>query len=146
MFEISVSKNKIIDGCIVLNDFLQLPKNIQKIFIDWCQLRIYDLFLKDYDNGKSFKRSVVSCERNDNILINNQMEVEWFPLLHSYHLIRFIEDKKCGKLDIYKFKEEYVVEICDKKYNTNSLDLLQALWLVSIEIAKEEFEISQIDA
>ncbi len=139
---------------ISAEEFLNQPKKVQKVFIDWWKPSIGDLYSDD--------KICIKCVFGSNTVewINTDKEyVKYVPLLTEGHLRIFIEDKKSGIIDIgyygdseggydinifkLDYKKEFIMnDETDRleQYTFEKLgeDLLQAYWKVACEIAKEE--------
>jgi hypothetical protein len=136
---------------IKLEQFKSLEEDVQKVFLNWWKPKRYDLYIDSND------LSQVECldfvhENEEGILYfsmrDNISELEdMVPLLNKGQLGEFIEDKTDKSMEIkiskWKYKEHEPVEISviDRKHDLFYKEyggLLQALWKVALEIAKEE--------
>jgi hypothetical protein len=136
--------------------FLEQPKEVQKVFLDWWLPEIRDLFFRDFrreNDGEQFLRGIyIGCILDNGTLINAKRSKEssleyapFSPVFTEGQLRKFIEDKTYCRIDTTYFKDEYCVDIYDgneweiptHSFNTGTLDLLQAYWQVACKIAKE---------
>jgi len=128
-------------------EFLEQPKEVQEVFMEWWKPSIGDLYCNLY-NGQQ-----------DNILVVNNVQLEFFKtfsndikkygvlLFTEGQLRKFIEDKTACKLQIYYNGDiGYTIQIgysdsfAKYEYDMHEdlgEDLLQAYWKVACEIAKE---------
>jgi hypothetical protein len=130
---------------IEAEEFLKQDERIQKVFIDWWQPSLGDLFTtkRVYDEIDV----IVDATKNDiwgmnntfkgNIYSSVDKSLMPFPLLTEGQLKQFIEDKTKCKLNIGNISK--IINIYKKEldipYETN---LLHAYWQVALQIAKEE--------
>lgn len=135
---------------ISAEEFLKQPKEVQRIFLDWWQPCVGDLYV-DEGCDKKF-------DDTDGILVFEEFSDEYLcaygrysvsfkgdliPLLTEGQLRKFIEDKTKYKLEISYYEiNGYDISLTDGKTNYfNYLDLgrdlLQTYWKVACEIAKE---------
>lgn len=124
---------------ITASEFLKQPKETQKAFVDWWEPQFGDLFVNkaDYNNTINCIYRFIGSNLNDRD--NNKNNC--IPLFQIHHLIKFIEDKKFY-IEFNNFKK--IKEVCVYKSLCQTRptrftkgDLLQVLWQVAIEIAKE---------
>ena len=141
---------------ISAEEFLEQPKEVQKVFIDWWNPSIGDLYLNTPGNREDFEQivEVIYSQELANDAYNNkncnmkESRGDYFPLLTEGQLRKFIEDKTGGIETIEHF-------ICIGEYDIKTLplvdgiyehdiyedlgdDLLQAYWKVAVEIASKE--------
>lgn len=132
---------------ISAEEFLKQPKKVQKVFIDWWQPSIGDLFINKCDYQLHVHHVDKIC--GDRLYCYDK----WFslkdviPLLTEGQLRRFIEDKTgdiilFGYDDLTQPHSWYCHKTCKAYeiigYKDLEEDLLQAYWKVSCEIAKEQ--------
>ena len=124
---------------ITAEQFLEQPKEVQKIFLDWFENNAdsYDLVCTDTKiKYISFYGDLEFGEKAD-----------YFPLLTEGQLRKFIEDKTGCYIDISHNSMDTCIQLCDKEdeypieeweWQYLSNDLLQAYWKVAVEIASKE--------
>ena len=136
---------------ISAEEFLKQPKEIQKVFIDWWEPQLFDLYIFD-------KRIIEIVRTSDENMIlpcksNNIWEEKkhCIPLLTEGQLRKFIEDKTNSKIDMMFFKNGYDFELFsigklqdefeailpEGAFEELPCSLLQAYWKVALEIARE---------
>lgn len=143
-------------------EFLNQPKEIQKVFMEWWQPSIGDLYACT-NNGvlKVIDVDVLSEYETEGSLKNtihcfNSIYDYIIPLLTEGQLRKFIEDKTNSTIDItrtflkegnkYNFDFELWIVVENRiKYNGSfeydmENNLLQAYWKVACEMAKESVE------
>ena len=148
---------------IKAEEFLQQPKEIQKVFLDWWQPEEFDIYV----NKELEKHRVTQTDLEDDVC-NYYLSVESVPLLTEGQLREFIEDKtselaktKCKMKIEYKTKDEieesksnsnlslqsqegYFIQITSTEFMGGIMefhdlgtDLLKAYWEVAYKIAYE---------
>lgn len=138
---------------ISAEEFLKQPKEAQKVFIDWWNPSIGDLYLNTPGNREDFEQivEVIYSQELANDAYNNkncnmkESRGDYFPLFTEGQLRKFIEDKTGYKVetpwhgcyDIYLVDHLTGQEVI-KDYSNLGTDLLQAYWKVACEIAKEQ--------
>lgn len=92
---------------ISAEEFLQQPKEIQKVFLDWWQPEEFDIYV----NKELEKHRVTQVDLEDDVC-NYYLKTEYIPLLTEGQLREFIEDKtselakaQCKMKIEYKTKE-----------------------------------------
>ncbi|NFI06017.1 hypothetical protein FC959_16930 [Clostridium botulinum] len=130
---------------ISAKEFLKQPKEIQKVFIDWWQPRIFDLYHVEFkDEEEIFSKNLsISQEDIDEFGIDffpNGIDGNVFPLLTEGQLRKFIEDNINKKVDIIHYINEGYILVVDEDIDYSNLghDLLQAYWKVACQIANKE--------
>jgi len=140
---------------ITVEQFKEQPKEVQKVFLDWWEPSVGDIFIfitDEYDNSDC-NIGVLSSEKQ--IEITNTSKGEYrIPLFTEGQLRKFIEDKvKCKVMVEYTSCENIVIKICTQdevtgalRYNrkstfsNNKFDLINSYWKVACMIAKEEVD------
>jgi len=132
-------------------EFLKQPVEVREVFINWWKPSVGDLFM--VEKIVSFygdKHNFIECfltgfEVADLTEIERKRII--CPLFTEGQLRKFIEDKTNGKVESYYAWDYYTIAIrdteCggdDPQYDTEETDLLQALWKLACEIAKESVE------
>lgn len=148
---------------IKAEEFLQQPKEIQKVFLDWWQPEEFDIYV----NKELEKHRVTQTDLEDDVC-NYYLSVESVPLLTEGQLREFIEDKtselaktQCKMKIEYKTKDEieesksnsnlplqsqegYFIQITSTEFMGGIMefhdlgtDLLKAYWQVACKIAYE---------
>ena len=132
--------------------FLDQPKKIQQIFIDWWKPEIGDLFTwKFSEKEKDGLLNVQCCNSSLEIKItteNKGLKIgDRIPLLTEGQLRQFIEDKANCTIDIstkkreINCKYEYKVTLWGRReyesYTIEGDSFLDAYWEVAIDIIKE---------
>ena len=147
---------------IKAEEFLQQPKEIQKVFLDWWQPEEFDIYV----NKELEKHRVTQTDLEDDVC-NYYLKTEYIPLLTEGQLREFIEDKtselakaQCKMKIEYKTKDEieenkrglnliplqsqegYFIQITSTefrggimKFHDLGTDLLKAYWQVACKIA-----------
>ena len=147
---------------IKAEEFLQQPKEIQKVFLDWWQPEEFDIYV----NKELEKHRVTQTDLEDDVC-NYYLKTEYIPLLTEGQLREFIEDKtselakaQCRMKIEYKTKDEieenkrglnliplqsqegYFIQITSTefrggimKFHDLGTDLLKAYWQVACKIA-----------
>lgn len=132
---------------ISAEEFLKQPKEIQKLFIEWWQCEIGDLFAFDSDDDRDLNILQVVGSENQKAMTKANKGGSRIPLFVEGQLRQFIEDKTGCKLDIEYFSTDSILfrfRIGRKErkshmfYDTKSL--IQAYWKVALEIAKEKVQ------
>ena len=140
---------------ITAEQFLEQPKEVQKVFIDWWNPSIGDLYLNTPGNREDFEQivEVIYSQELANDAYNNkncnmkESRGDYFPLLTEGQLRKFIEDKTGCYIDISHNSMDTCIQLCDKEdeypigeweWQYLSNDLLQAYWKVAVEIASKE--------
>ena len=127
--------------------FSKQPKEVQKVFIDWWEPSLFDLYC--YKDDLKIRR-VTETDLQDisnNYLYNPKSKFA-IPVFIEGQLRKFIEDKTGAKIEInYHYNGEYDINLFNpitSEYNDDynleniSIDLLQAYWKVAVQIASEE--------
>lgn len=139
---------------ITVEQFKEQPKEVQKVFLDWWQPRVWDIFIfntDEYDNSDSNIGVLASLKQ---ISITRRRKGEYrIPLFTEDQLRKFIEDKTNGIVKLIQWniedsqvsKRGYAIDILRKNeyhvtyhYQDLGEDLLQAYWKVACMIAKDE--------
>ena len=146
---------------IKAEEFLQQPKEIQKVFLDWWQPEEFDIYV----NKELEKHRVTQVDLEDDVC-NYYLKTEYIPLLTEGQLREFIEDKtselakaQCKMKIEYKTKDEieesksnsnlslqsqegYFIQITSTEFMGGIMefhdlgtDLLKAYWQVACKIA-----------
>ena len=147
---------------IKAEEFLQQPKEIQKVFLDWWQPEEFDIYV----NKELEKHRVTQTDLEDDVC-NYYLKTEYIPLFTEGQLREFIEDKtselakaQCRMKIEYKTKDEieenkrglnliplqsqegYFIQITSTefrggimKFHDLGTDLLKAYWQVACKIA-----------
>ncbi len=136
---------------ISAEEFLKQDKEVQKVFLDWWKPSIGDLYcikqrINLFDDTTQQILQTVSFnydESSKNLMLGFNFIA---PLFTEGQLRKFIEDKKCGKVDItYDNEDGCAIGLTDKTglysdlYNHLDKDLFKAYWEVAVHIAKEEY-------
>ena len=130
---------------ITVEQFQEQPLEVQKVFIDWWQPEIGDIFqfaTVDFDNDDS---TIVVISGKKQIKIAEWGKGEYrIPLFTEGQLRKFIEDKLDMKIqcEIHPLTLDYIILVKDNSGNkvwmhAGKEDLLQAYWKVACMIAKE---------
>lgn len=139
---------------ITVEQFQEQPLEVQKVFIDWWQPNIGDIFdwIKPKGEVNNDLRKMECCNSENIVEITKCFkgieEGNRIPLFTEGQLRKFIEDKtSCRNIeltinaeseeyDLFCFKE--VWSWCeDREYNELGTNVLQAYWKVACMIAKE---------
>lgn len=125
---------------ITIEQFQEQPKEVQKVFLDWWQPSVGDIFMDLAPNSK--KKLLVIEDKGDCVDVK-LIKSEVIPLLTEGQLRKFIEDKKGKIVEINLFCGGYSVVTAYRKCEFNNLgkDLLQAYWKVACKIASEEIKL-----
>ena len=131
---------------ITAEQFLEQPKEVQKVFIDWWNPSIGDLYLNTPGNREDFEQivEVIYSQELANDAYNNkncnmkESRGDYFPLLTEGQLRQFIEDKTRTKIDIEFYTTGYEIFASSDEYHIRTDNLFQAYWQVAIKIASEE--------
>ena len=113
---------------ISAEEFLKQDEKIQEVFKEY-----FDHKEMLFENGIIYYGSFKD-------------EIEYIPLLTEGQLREFIEDNKCGKVDITYDEDGYKIGLTDETglysdlYNHLDKDLLQAYWKVAVQIVKEQLK------
>lgn len=132
---------------ITVEQFQEQPLEVQKVFIDWWQPEIGDIFqFVDFDNDDS-TIGVISGKKQIKIAKQGKGEYR-IPLFTEGQLRKFIEDKtncknielkgniESDQYDLFCFKE--IWSCCEEReYNKLGTNVLQAYWKVACMIVKE---------
>lgn len=131
---------------ISAEEFLTQPEKVQKVLLDWWKDNISIL---DFYKTRSILCGSIHVNNEEQIKAIKKFISDTIPLLKVDQLIKFIEDKTKYKVIFeYTCVGNVVVKMlfnnktngsleCKRKFNTMEIDLLQALWKVTIEIAKD---------
>ncbi len=132
---------------ITAEQFLKQNEEVQEIFIDWWDIQIGDLFNVKYqdEEGKWDKDLIVTkkdIEKYGEGFFPSGIDGKVILLFQIHHLIQFIEEELNGKINIsYNFETEsyeiLVTRVITHVYETNTDNLLQALWQVACKIASK---------
>jgi hypothetical protein len=135
---------------IKFQEFKELPKETQKVFLDWWNPKFFDLL--HCECGATFC-GYYDGEENISYYDFKTKQREWIskykviPLFTEGQLRQFIEDKTTDKLIThYRYGERKIllydesIDEYSKIFNNTAENLLQAYWNVAIEIAKGEVE------
>lgn len=125
---------------ITVEQFQEQPLEVQKVFIDWWQPEIGDIFqfaTVDFDNDDS-TIGVISGKKQIKIAEWGKGEYR-IPLFTEGQLRKFIEDKKGKIVEVNLYCGGYSIVTAYRKCEIDNLgkDLLQAYWKVACMIAKE---------
>lgn len=133
---------------ISVEEFLKQPKEVQKVFINWWQPKLFDLIHIDYYSVNSID-TVISekdIKKYGIEFFPNGIDGDVIPLFTEGQLRKFIEYKKQCKIDIQNCEDATYLYLYDlnalegmylEEYAIGTTDLLQAYWKVACEIAKE---------
>lgn len=130
---------------ITVEQFKEQPKEVQKVFLDWWEPSVGDIFQFEtvvFNNDDS-TIGVIGSKRQIKIVEDGKGEYR-MPLFTEGQTRRFIEDKTntdtiLGLSDC----KEYIVALIKndddlyKTIDTKETNLLQAYWKVACMIAKE---------
>lgn len=138
---------------ITVEQFQEQPLKVQKVFIDWWQPEIGDIFdwIKSKGEVKSDLRKMECCNSENIIEMTNFFkgikEGDRIPLFTEGQLRKFIEDKLDMKIqcEIHPLTLDYIILVKNNSGNkvwmhTGKEDLLQAYWKAACMIAKEEVD------
>lgn len=130
---------------ISAEEFLKQPEEVQKVFLDWWEPSVGDLY--SCKNKIGFPHSVKRSEDDLIIAVGSYIweeKSECIPLLTEGQLRKFIEDKTDSKVEIMYLKNGYSIRLSknnpeniNKTYSRLGDNLLQAYWKVALEVAKE---------
>lgn len=139
---------------ITVEQFRKQPVEVQKVFIDWWNPTIGDLFAWNYSDEKENDLHKIQCCTSESVVnltkCNKGLkEGDRILLLTEGHLRQFIQDKMEGKVefypDLYRGEHYYTIMIRDSgcggddpSIEVNADDVLQAYWKVACLIAREE--------
>lgn len=120
---------------ITAEQFLEQPKEVQKIFLDWFENNAdsYDLVCTDT------KIKYISFYGD----LEFEEKADYVPLLTEGQLRQFIEDKTRTKIDIEFYTTGYEIFASSDEYHIRTDNLFQAYWQVAIKIASEEVKTSE---
>ena len=120
---------------ITAEQFLEQPKKVQKIFLDWFENNAdsYDLVCTDT------KIKYISFYGD----LEFEEKADYVPLLTEGQLRQFIEDKTRTKIDIEFYTTGYEIFASSDEYHIRTDNLFQAYWQVAIKIASEEVKKSE---
>lgn len=120
---------------ITAEQFLEQPKEVQKIFLDWFENNAdsYDLVCTDT------KIKYISFYGD----LEFEEKADYVPLLTEGQLRQFIEDKTRTKIDIEFYTTGYEIFASSDEYHIRTDNLFQAYWQVAIKIASEEVKKSE---
>jgi hypothetical protein len=131
---------------ITAEQFLEQPKEVQKVFLEWWKPSNGDIYWWKQDGTIDFTHNKGFIDNKDCANLKENKDI--IPLLTEGQLRKFIEDKTDKtmdfKINVWKYKP-LVVEISlkDEKLDIGFKTyegLLQVLWKVALEIAKESVE------
>jgi len=132
---------------ITAEQFLQQPKEVQKVFIDWWHknIKAYDLYKPKHVWGD------IICLRDDKKYIEAVkmcIDDAAIPLLAESQLRHFIEDKtdciiRSNPYKNHEYKWVYLIDLIPRNEDTRAYsfkeiqleDYLQTLWQVACKIA-----------
>lgn len=127
---------------IKFQEFKELSKETQKVFLDWWNPKFFDLL--HCECGATFC-GYYDGEENISYYDFKTKQREWIskykviPLFTEGQLRKFIEDKTNCKLNVGNISK--IINIYKKELDIpHETNLLQAYWKVAIEIAKGEVE------
>lgn len=131
-------------------EFLKQDEKVQKVFLDWWNPNVGDLFYWNTEKDNDM-REVQCCRSTLEVGITLKNKGIGYgkriSLLTESQLRQFIEDKTDGNIDTEYCTNGYIVRVANKepfKYvfykQTKQQDLLQAYWKVAIEVAKENIK------
>lgn len=124
---------------ITAEQFLSLPEEVQKIFIDWWKPKLGDLY-NDIDNG--FEEDIYIIESKEKV----QLMKEWKncintairPIFRLDQLWEFIEDITEDKVYVTNCPHQFRgVGLDEIGWNFSNTNLLQAMWDLAIKVARE---------
>lgn len=125
---------------IKAEEFLQQPKEIQKVFLDWWQPEEFDIYV----NKELEKHRVTQGDLEDKIC-NYYLRTEYIPLFTEGQLREFIEDKVESKISIIHEDNKFRIYTdsdlfgeYEKEYSED-YNILNALWNMAVETAKIVF-------
>jgi hypothetical protein len=129
---------------ISVEEFLKQPEEVRKVFIEWWQCEIGDLFAFDGDDDRDLNiLQVVGSENQITMTKVNKGESR-IPLFTEGQLREFILDKTkmhCVEVKMVysSFKHTIIIRNGDLYWEFKEVDrdLLQALWKVALKVAKE---------
>lgn len=117
---------------ITVDQFIKQPKEVQKVFLDWWQPSIGDLFSSDVLIGMGV---ITSSKFNKD---------GYIPLLTEGQIRKFIEEKTDSKIETVIGNRGYcfVFRLKNSRWEKDRIsivtdDLLQAYWKVACKIALE---------
>lgn len=129
---------------ITVEQFQEQPEEVQKVFLDWWQPEIGDIFqfaTVDFDNDDS-TIGVISGKKQIKIAEWGKGEYR-IPLFTEGQLRKFIENMRGKIVEINLFCGGYSIVTAYRKCEFGNLgkDLLQAYWKVACKIANEEIKL-----
>lgn len=123
---------------ITANQFLELPKEIQKVFIDWWQPEIHDIFFAQLGEFGNIESSI-----EDNYVLNVVLKDKGmyrFPLLRLDQLWEFIEEKTGEYVEVIFITIEYVIRVTSIDESLAwKADKLEAFWEAAVKVASENW-------
>lgn len=137
---------------ISAEEFLKQAKEVQKVFLNWWQPKLFDLIHIDYYSVNSIDTVIYEkdIKKYGIEFFPNGIDGDVIPLFIEGQLRKFIEDKTECKICLEYYKTTgYEVLLSDIEHNKENAeqfnnwyedlgrDLLQAYWKVACEIAKE---------
>lgn len=142
---------------ITVEQFKEQPKEVQKVFLDWWEPRVGDLFTWiDQDKHDMSELGCCCSELQAEITDKNKSLDNRIPLFTEGQLRKFIEDKEHCLLDIrvedlnddYNYYTVIGWEVKELEYGREfgeilfedcieAEDLLQLYWKVACSVAKE---------
>jgi hypothetical protein len=133
---------------ISAEEFLKQPEEVQKVFIDWWNPSIGDIYAYKEKDFKDYAEAECITSKNViRLVVKNKYDK--VPLLTEGQVRQFIEDITKDKYDILyylKVREnvgfyKYTENETQPTYEIETHDLLQAYWKVATEIAAKEINL-----
>ena len=128
---------------ISAEEFLKQPVEVQKVFMDWWQPKVGDLYYWcSMESIKMIEKSTIEYLEEETF--KEKFLRNYIPLLTEGQLRQFIEDKDEEKIQFeYYFKIGYSILLFDSEGNNKKTfdclgnNLLHAYWKVACEIANK---------
>lgn len=130
---------------IIAEQFKDQPEEVQKVFLDWWQPEMYDLYWYSF-NKENEDGFILSCTNWEQITAIEKLKYKTIPILTEGQLRKFIEDKTGGTLDVVYINESTPKTYCIKIYKAKesilelyitAKDLLNAYWRAACSIAND---------
>jgi len=137
---------------ITVEQFREQPKEVQRVFLDWWQPSVGDIYCNLYSPQPNNLLFITKGQLEIFKIFKDDIKLYRIPLFTEGQLRKFIEDKTGCKTDMVFYmydgydieisKPHYIDGYClsQKTFEYLGEDLLQAYWKVACKIAKEEVD------
>jgi len=129
---------------IKAEEFLKQPKEVQKVFENWWQPNVGDLYCNIYNNQQENVLVINKCQLDFSKSFKDDIKQFGCILFTEGQLRQFIENKTGYKatlvhpssspIEIWLYTDKGIKRIS----SIDKFDVLQAYWKVALEIAKGE--------